>query len=88
MPQFTKSTRPGKKYSVITPKGKTVYFGSSTSQQYKDSTGKGYWSHKDHGDAKRRRSYLARAKGIKNKQGKFTYNNRESANYYSVNYLW
>ena len=88
MPQFKMSTRQGKKYSVVTPSGKTVHFGSSAMQHYKDRTGVGAWSHKDHGDDARRKSYLARSKGIKNKAGELTYKNKESANYYSVKYLW
>ena len=35
-----------------------------------------------------RKSYLARAKGIKNKQGELTYKNKNSANYWSVRVLW
>ena len=57
-------------------------------EQYKDRTGVGAYTHKNHGDAKRRKSYLARAKGIRNKSGALTYKDRESANYYSVKYLW
>lgn len=88
MPQFKKSTRQGKKYSVVTPSGKTIHFGSSAMQHYKDRTGVGAWSHKDHNDATRRKSYLARSKGIKNKAGALTWKDKESANYYSVHYLW
>ena len=88
MPEFKKSTRKGKKYSVITPKGKTIHFGASEMEQYKDSTGLGLYSHLDHNDKERRKSYIARAKGIKTKDGKLTWNDRESANYYSIFYLW
>ena len=88
MPTFTNSPRAGKKYSVVTPSGKKIHFGSSAMQQYKDSTGVGAWSHKTHGAADRRKSYLARAKGIKYKAGQLTWKDRESPNYYSVKYLW
>jgi hypothetical protein len=88
MPTFSKSNRSGKKYSVKTPSGKIVHFGSSVSEHYNDSTGLGAWSHKNHNDEKRRASYLARSSGIKNKSGQLTKNNKESANYYSINYLW
>lgn len=88
MVEFKKSTRKGKKYMVRTPKGKLIHFGASDMEQYKDSTGLGLYSHLDHGDKKRRKSYLARAKGIKDKNGNLTWNNPESANYYSVKYLW
>jgi hypothetical protein len=88
MPIFKKSTRKNKKYSVISPSGKTIHFGSASMEQYKDSTGLGLYSDKDHNDEKRRKSYLARAKGIKNKKGELTWKDPESANYYSVRYLW
>jgi len=88
MPKFEKSTRKGKKYSVITPSGKKIHFGASGMEQYKDSTGLGLYSHLDHGDKERRKRYLARAKGIKDKNGNLTWNNKESPNYYSVHYLW
>jgi len=88
MPKFEKSTRKGKKYSVITPSGKKIHFGASGMEQYKDSTGLGLYSHLDHGDKERRKRYLARAKGIKDKNGNLTWNNKESPNYYSVKYLW
>lgn len=88
MPIFKKSNRKGKKYSVITPSGKTIHFGSREMSQYRDSTGLGLYSHLDHGDKERRKRYLARAKGIKDKNGNLTWNNPESANYYSIKYLW
>ena len=85
---FKKSTRKGKKYMVVAPNGKTIHFGSSSMQQYKDTTGLGLYTYLDHNDEKRRASYLARAKGIKNKKGELTYLNKNSANYYSINFLW
>ena len=88
MPEFKKSNRKGKKYMVKTPSGKWIHFGASGMEQFKDSTGLGLYSHLNHIDKERRRRYLARAKGIKNKQGKLTWDNPESANYYSVKYLW
>jgi len=88
MVEFKKSTRKGKKYMVRTPKGKLIHFGASDMEQFKDSTGLGLYSHKDHGDNERRKRYLARAKGIKDKNGNLTWNNPETANYYSVKYLW
>jgi len=88
MPEFKKSTRKGKKYMVKSPAGKWIHFGASNMEQFKDSTGLGLYSDKDHGDEKRRKNYLARAKGIKNKKGELTYQDPESANYYSVQYLW
>ena len=87
-PVFQKSNRKGKKYSVITPSGKTIHFGASNMQQFKDTTGLGLYSHLNHNDTERRKRYLARAKGIKNKEGKLTWNDKESPNYYSVHFLW
>jgi hypothetical protein len=49
---------------------------------------KNYEDFTQHKDEKRRKSYLARAKGIKNKQGELTWKDKNSANYYSVRYLW
>jgi len=33
-------------------------------------------------------SYLKRAKGIVDQEGNLTYNDKSSANYYAINYLW
>ena len=35
-----------------------------------------------------RKSYRARARGIKNKQGQLTYKLKDTKNYWSYNYLW
>ena len=87
--QFKKSTRPGKKYMVFTERGaRPIHFGDSSSQQYKDTTGLGLYTHLNHNDEKRRASYLARAKGIKNKKGEPTWKDKNSANYFSVRWLW
>ena len=56
---------------------KKIGFGD---KNYKDFT--------QHKDPERRRRYLARAKGIKDKEGNLTYKNKNSANYFSVKYLW
>jgi hypothetical protein len=37
---------------------------------------------------KRQKSYLARAKGIKDKQGNLTYKDPESPNYHAVRVIW
>lgn len=87
MPVFRRSKSKNKKYAV-TYNNKTINFGDSNMQQYKDSTGLGLFSSKNHLDPVRRKSYLARAKGIKNKKGELTWKDKASANYYSVRYLW
>tara|TARA_A100000171_G_C2063922_1_gene111346 strand:+ start:174 stop:449 length:276 start_codon:yes stop_codon:yes gene_type:complete len=82
---YSKSTRKGKKL-MTTVNNKKVHFGAADMQHWKDKTG--IWSKLDHGDKERRKSYLKRAKGIKNKKGELTYLNPESANYHAVRILW
>lgn len=77
------------KYFVYVTKNdaiRKIGFGDKNMEQFKDKGG--YWAHKNHGDDKRRKSYLARAKGIKNKQGELTWKDKNTANYWSVHYLW
>ena len=86
-----RSTPKQKKYSVYIPsnnkKGwKTIHFGDRRFSQFRDKLG--YYKHLDHGDPVRRKSYLARSKGIKNKKGELTWKDKNSSNYYSVRYLW
>ena len=78
-----KSTPKGKKFSVYvkadTKKGyKTIHFGQAGADDWR--SGKA--------TPAQRKSYLARAKGIKNKKGELTYKIKSSPNYWSVNYLW
>jgi hypothetical protein len=76
-----RSKRKGKKFSVYV-KGKS---GNPKLIHFGDSNMKDFTQHKD---PKRRKSYLARAKGIKNKQGKLTWKDKNTANYWAVHYLW
>ena len=71
------SKRKNNKYVVKLPSGKNLHFGSS---QYPD-----FLIHKD---KERKEKYLSRAMKIKNKKGELTYENPESANFWSVNLLW
>ena len=71
------SKRKDKKYFVTLESGKKIHF---VSTKYED-----YLSHKD---CDRREKYLKRAKAIKNKQGELTFENPESANYWSIYLLW
>ena len=87
MPTFMKSANKNKKYAVVY-NGKTINFGDSKMEQYKDSTGLGLYTSTDHLDPVRRKSYLARAKGIKNAKGELTWKMKSSPNYYSVRFLW
>jgi hypothetical protein len=75
-----KSDRKGKKGMVYVKKDgkkRLIHFGDSS---MKDFT--------QHGDKKRRANYLARSGGIKNKEGKLTKNDKNSANYWSRRVNW
>jgi hypothetical protein len=86
-PFFQRGTTPyPKKYSVYTPSGRLIHFGDRRYEQYCDTLG--HWSHLDHHDKKRRRSYWARHKAIRRGDGSLAYTNRESPEYYSMKYLW
>jgi hypothetical protein len=64
--EYDISTRKDKKLMVIVD-GKKIHFGNRDMEHYKDKTG--IWEDLDHLDKKRRKNYLARAKGIRNKKG-------------------
>lgn len=49
---------------------------------------KGYQDYTQHKDEKRRKSYLARAKGIKKKDGTLAWKDKNSPNYWAVKFLW
>ncbi len=72
-----KSDRKNKKFKVLTPMGKIIHFGEV-----------GYQDFTQHKDKKRQISYCKRSAGIRDKQGKLTKDNKESANYYSRKFLW
>lgn len=79
-----------KKYSVMVKdengNSHIIHFGDRNMQHYHDKIG--HWSSLNHNDKKRRTAYLARARGIKNKKGEYTYLDKNSSNYWSVNMLW
>jgi hypothetical protein len=81
----TTTIRAGKKLMVLV-EGKTIHFGAPSAEHFKDRTGT--WSQLDHGDRKRRASYLARSAGIRDAQGRLTKDNRLSPNYHSRRILW
>ena len=54
-----------------------IHFGDSSMQDFTQ-----------HKDKDRRKNYLARSGGIKDKAGNLTKNNKNKANYYSRKYLW
>lgn len=70
----------GSKYSVIVMKDgkrKKINFGDPNMQDFRQ-----------HGNEKRRKAYLARSAGIRNKEGKLTKNDKTSPNYWSRVYGW
>lgn len=85
-----KSKAKNKKYSVYVQseygKPKLIHFGDTRYQHYRDRFGA--YTHLNHNDTDRRKRYLSRAKGIKNKKGELTYLNKNSPTYWSVKYLW
>jgi len=68
-----KSSRPSKKYQILNPQGKWIHFGDAKMEDYNY-----------HQDAQRRKSYLARATGIKGKWKEDHY----SPNWLSLVLLW
>ena len=75
-----KSKAKNKKYSVYVMKNgskRLIHFGDSRMQDFTQ-----------HKDQKRRSSYLARARGIKNKKGELTYKDKNTANYWAIRVLW
>ena len=74
------SSNPKKKGMVYVMKNgakRLIHFG--------DASMKDFTQHKD---PKRRKNYLARSGGIKNKEGKLTKNDKNSANYWSRKINW
>ena len=87
MMEFKKSTRKNKKYMVMY-NNKWIHFWDSRHEQFEDSTPLKLYSYLNHNDPIRRKSYLSRAKGIKDKHGNLTYLNKESPNHYALRFLW
>lgn len=74
--KIEKSSRKSKKF-MVRYRGNLIHFGAT-----------GYQDYLDHNDSKRRTSYLKRAKGIRDGDGKLTYRNKNSANFWAINILW
>jgi hypothetical protein len=83
--QYEKSDKKGKKLMVIV-KNQKIHFGDNTMEHFKDKTG--IWKSLDHNDTKRRKSYLSRSGGIRDKEGNLTKNNPLSPNYHARKVLW
>lgn len=78
-----KSTPSSKKYSVYVKSNnsrgfKIIHFGAKGMDDWKSGTA----------TKEQRKSYLARAKGIKRKDGSLAWKDKSSANYWSVRFLW
>jgi len=71
-----------KKYSVYVKgangKPKLIHFGAKGYPDWRSGTA----------SKEQRKSYLARAKAIKDKEGNLTWKNKNTANYWAVRYLW
>jgi len=77
-----KSSKKGKKMSVYV-KGESgnprlIHFGAKGMDDFRSGTA----------TAAQRKSYLARAKGIKKKDGSLAWKDKNSPNYWAVKYLW
>jgi len=72
----------GKKFSVYVKgnggKKKLIHFGAKGMDDWRSGTA----------TKEQRKSYRARAAGIKNKQGQLTYKLKDTPNYWAYNYLW
>ena len=68
---FKKGSR-GKKYEalIIDSRGnqRSIAFGASKFEHFKDTTGKGFWSKKNHGSVSRRKAYFNRHSGVDTKK--------------------
>lgn len=71
-----KSTRKSKKF-MVRYRGNLIHFGAT-----------GYQDFLDHKDPVRRKSYLKRAKGIRDGEGRLTHTNKNKANFWAINILW
>jgi hypothetical protein len=75
-----KSSRSDKKGMVYVKKNgnkRLIHFGDASMKDFRQ-----------HKDPARRKNYLDRSGGIRNKAGQLTKDDRNSANYYSRRYLW
>lgn len=77
-----KSKKSGKKMSVYVKSSsggtKIIHFGAKGMDDFRSGTA----------TKEQRKSYLARARGIKKKDGSFAYKDKNSPNYWAVKYLW
>jgi hypothetical protein len=81
--------RSDKKFKKLKVKvgNRTIHFGDIRYKHFKDKTGLLPKS-LNHGDKQRRKNYLTRSGGIKDKDGKLTKNDPLSPNYHARRVLW
>ncbi len=84
---FAKSHVAGKKYDAIlwnkrAGRERRVPFGDAHYEHYRDSTGVGLWSHRDHGDVGRRANYRRRHGGEGDRS------NFPNSGYWAYHCLW
>lgn len=84
---------PGRfKYTAILKNGQRVNFGHRDYEHYRDSVPKSLggkkWSHKDHGDIKRRKNYQLRHSKVRTASGKYAYQIKYSPSWFAYHYLW
>jgi len=84
--RFFKSEKPKKKLKVEI-NGKWVHFGQLPYEHFFDKTGLLDKS-LNHGDDLRRKRYLQRSIPIRDKEGNYTVNDKNSPNYWAVRVLW
>ena len=77
---FAKSSKKAKKYKATFPDGTVVHFGAASYPQFKEGTGLGLFSHKDHADPARLENFRKRH-GCAQKP-------KKTAGYLSCKYLW
>ena len=83
---YVLSNKKGKKL-MTEVNGKTIHFGDINMEHFKDKTGL-LPKKLNHNDKTRRKNYLTRSAGIKNKKGKLTKDDPNSPNYHSRRILW
>ena len=96
--KIEESGRSGKKYAAVVKNlasGATrrIHFGDANYEQFKDRTGLGHFSNRNHGDRKRRTRYYQRHSGVTSKVEGIEKERRASRGRYTPKllshiYLW
>ena len=92
------SDRKEKKYmatvkNIMSGSKRKIHFGASNYEQFKDSTGIGKYTKKNHGNRRRRKNYFTRHSGISTKGRAIDKEKRKSGGKYTAKilshmYLW